>query len=113
MAAVVPPAPVVEQHAQPVAVPAAPHPKVKFHTSADAGAIRMVFKQDSWVEVRDGSGNVLMSQVNTAGSEQNIDGNPPFSLTIGHAGGVDLYYKGKQIDLAPNTKSEVAHVTLE
>jgi cytoskeleton protein RodZ len=98
------------------AVPAADsavRPKVKFHTSAGAGLIRMTFDEDSWVEVKDRDGKLLMSQVNPAGSEQSVDGAPPFTLTIGHAGGVKLYYKGKPVDLAPGTNVDVAHVTLE
>jgi cytoskeleton protein RodZ len=91
----------------------AARPKVKFHTSAGAGLIRMTFDEDSWVEVKDHDGKLLMSQVNPAGSEQSIDGAPPFTLTIGHAGGVKLYYKGKPVDLAPSTNVDVAHVTLE
>jgi cytoskeleton protein RodZ len=103
-----------EQHAvPPAAEPADTHPKVKFHTSSGTGLIRMVFDEDSWVEVKDRDGNLLMSQVNPAGSEQNINGDPPFALTIGHASGVKLFYKGKQVDLAPNINTEVAHVTLE
>lgn len=87
--------------------------KVKFHASADSGPIHMVFGQDSWVEVKDGNGNIVMSQINTAGSEQYLDGTPPFELTIGHASGVKLYYKGKPVDLATKGDSKVAHVTLE
>lgn len=101
------------QPVQPAAAPVDTRPKVKLHVSSGTGPVRMVFDADSWVEVRDRDGNVLMSQINPAGSEQNVDGDPPFALTIGHASGVKLYYKGKQVDLAPDTSAEVAHVTLE
>ena len=111
------PTPVVmptEQHAAPpVAVSADTSPKIKFRNFSGPGPIRMVFDEDAWVEIRDKDGNVLMSQVNPAGSEQTLGGNPPFAITIGHASGVKLYYKDKQIDLAPSTHAEVAHVTLE
>ena len=77
------------------------------------GAIHMTFDDDSWVEVTDRDGKKLMSQINPRGSEQNIEGNPPFSLVIGRATAVHLYYKGKQIDLAPHTKISTARLTLE
>jgi len=93
--------------------PAADHPKVKFHASEGTGSVHLIFGEDSWVEVKDKDGKLLMSQINPAGSEQYIDGTPPLELTIGHASGVKLFYKGKQIDLAPETNAEVAHVTLE
>ncbi len=78
-----------------------------------AGAIRMTFDDDSWVEVTDKDGKILLSQINPRGSEQNLDGKAPFSLVIGRATAVRLYYKGKQIDLVPHTKISTARVTLE
>jgi cytoskeleton protein RodZ len=112
-----PAAPAVAASEQPAAQaasePDTTHPKVKFHPSEGSGPVHMVFDADSWVEVKDKDGNYLMSQVNPAGSEQFLDGTPPFHLTIGHASGVQLFYKGKQIDLASHTNAEVAHVTLE
>ncbi|MBI1175271.1 MAG: DUF4115 domain-containing protein [Sideroxydans sp.] len=106
--AVTPPVPA------PVPVAEPPHPKLlPPRAAATPGMIRMTFDEDSWVEVKDKNGQVLMSQINPAGSEQNLNGEPPFTLTIGHAGGVKLYYKGKPVDLAPNTNVDVAHLTLE
>lgn len=91
-------------------------PAVKKETGSQprqAGAIRMTFDDDSWVEVTDKDGKILLSQINTRGSEQNLDGRPPFSLVIGRSAVVRLYYKGKQIDLAPHTKVSTARLTLE
>lgn len=78
-----------------------------------AGVMRMAFDGDSWVEVRDRDGRILLSQVNPRGSEQHIDGRPPFVLVIGSSAAVRLYYKGKQVDLAPHTKVSTARLTLE
>lgn len=77
------------------------------------GAIHMTFDDDSWVEVTDSDGKKLMSQINPRGSEQNLDGKPPFTLVIGRSAAVRLYYKGKQIDLAPHTKVSTARLTLD
>lgn len=77
------------------------------------GAIHMTFDDDSWVEVTDKDGKILMSQINPRGSELSLDGKPPFSLVIGRSVAVHLYYKGKQIDLAPHTKVSTARLTLE
>jgi cytoskeleton protein RodZ len=117
VASVAPTAPVAmtreQQPALPASAPDATHPKVKFHVSSGTGPVHMIFDEGSWVEVKDKDGNVLMSQINPAGSEQYLDGDPPFAVTIGHTSGVKLFYKGKQIDLGPSTSAEVAHVTLE
>lgn len=75
--------------------------------------IRLVFDHDSWVEVTDKSGKSLLAQLNLRGSEQRLNGTPPFSLVIGNASNVRLYYRGKLMDLTPYNKAEIAHVILE
>jgi cytoskeleton protein RodZ len=97
--------------AAPEPKPATAPPQVKPNSAP--GIIRMVFDGDSWVEVTDRDGNVLMSKINQQGTEQNINGDPPFSLVIGEAKSVHLYYQGKEVDLAPHTKIEVARLKLE
>lgn len=76
---------------------------------------RIVLKFDgtSWVEIRGRDGKALISQLNPAGSEQTVEGRPPFSLVIGNAHFVRLSYDDRQIDLAPHVKVEVARFTLE
>jgi len=81
--------------------------------SKQTAAIRLVFDEESWVEVTDKDGKALLSQINSRGSEQGVNGEPPFSIVIGRASGVRLYYKGQAVSLAPHTKAEVAHLTLE
>lgn len=81
--------------------------------SQSAGILRMTFDDDSWVEVADKDGKILLSQINPRGSEQNLEGKPPFTLVIGRSAAVHLYYKGKQIDLAPHTKVSTARLTLD
>lgn len=77
--------------------------------------LRLVFDAESWVEVTDGDGNILSSQINPRGSELRLDGRVPLSLVVGQAASVRLYHKGRQVDLAPyiNSSSEVARLTLE
>ncbi len=76
--------------------------------------IRLAFRERAWVEVTQADGRVLLSQNNDAGSEQKLDGKPPFKLVIGNASAVTLEYRGRTIDLKPLTSAEnVARVTLE
>ena len=83
--------------------------------SSQTAVLRLAFDGESWVEVKDKDGNILSSQINLQGSELRLDGGAPFSLVIGHAASVRLYYKGKQVDLTPHIGSlnEVARLTLE
>lgn len=80
---------------------------------AAAGALRLAFSGESWVEVRDRDGKVLFSEKRAAGGDQSLDGAPPLALVIGKASAVTLTWRGKAVDLAPHTKGEVARLTLE
>lgn len=73
----------------------------------------MSFNQPSWVEIRDRSGNIIFSQLNPAGSQREVDGQPPFALVVGNAAHVAVRYKGRNIDLQPRSKDDVARVTVE
>lgn len=110
-----PPTPAPAVATEPVAQkPAAPVAPVKHKAAATGpGMIHLVFVEDSWVEIKDKDDQVLLSLLGTGGSEQDVDGTPPFAVTVGHASGVQLYYKGKQVDMVPYTRAEVAHLTLE
>ena len=70
--------------------------------SADgADVLRLVFEGESWVEVKDSRGRLLLSKVNLPGTEQVLHGKSPFSLAIGNAAEVKLAYNNKPVDLAP------------
>ena len=79
------------------------------------GAHRIVFQfeEEAWIEVTDGSGRLLASSLNPAGSERVLHGKPPFSLVIGNASNVRLRYNDREIDLQPHVKVEVARFTLK
>ncbi len=74
--------------------------------------IELVFERESWVEVRDAGGKVLLSRLNAPGSRQRVAGEAPFSLVIGNAGGVRLRYNDAEVDLTPFTRTDVARLTL-
>lgn len=81
--------------------------------SKQSGSIRLTFDAESWVKVTDKDGKILLSQLNSSGSEQLLKGRPPFSVVIGNIDGVHLYYQGKLVELAPFYNGETAHLTLE
>ncbi|HEU4646691.1 MAG TPA: helix-turn-helix domain-containing protein [Burkholderiales bacterium] len=80
-----------------------------------AGLRRVVlrFERESWVEIRSGTGKLLVSQLHAAGSERVVTGVPPFELVIGNAHYVRLTYNDRPVDLMPHVKVEVARFTLE
>lgn len=89
------------QPAQPVA-----------NNAAD-GQLRFHVARESWVEVRDRDDVVVFSQRLPAGSEQQVGGKAPLSVTIGYAPGVSLMARGKVVDLAPYTRGDVARLLVE
>jgi cytoskeleton protein RodZ len=78
-------------------------------------ALHLVFGGESWTEVKDGRGKVLLSRINPPGTEQLLRGKPPFSLAIGNAATVQLVYNGKPVDLSPyiNRYGGTARLSLE
>lgn len=81
--------------------------------SAAKGEVVMNFDGDSWVEIRDQSGEAIFSRVNHRGTEQRVSGTPPLAVVIGNARGVRLTYNDRSIDLEPHTRHTVARLTLE
>jgi cytoskeleton protein RodZ len=97
-------APVQQAKPLPAAAPPAP---------GGEGKIRMEFSGESWVEIKDKDGQMLMSQLNPTGSRRVVSGRAPLSLVIGNATNVRLSYNDKPVDLKPYIQIEVARLTLE
>jgi cytoskeleton protein RodZ len=95
------------------ALPAAATPAAAGPAPASGRRMMFEFHEESWVEVKDQAGQVLMSQLNPAGSRRIIDGEPPFEIVIGNASSVRLTYRNAPVDLKPYIKVEVARLTLD
>lgn len=122
-----PPAPVAAQGATSASPPAAPPPwpasVVVPRTSGAAGAaggtgvplnpLVMRFPADSWIEVRDASGAVLITGTQPPGTVRELSGELPLSLIIGNAGGVAVTWRGVPIDLAPHMRQGIARFRIE
>jgi cytoskeleton protein RodZ len=101
-----------------VPAPAAPAPAASSAlapaaSSASDGTLVFSFDRQSWVEVRERGGKIVFSQLNPAGSQREVVGQPPFSLIVGNAAHVTLQYKGKPVDLSQRSRDDVARLTLE
>lgn len=76
-------------------------------------SLRFVFDKESWLDVRDRDNRSVVSQRLSAGAEQTVGGRGPFSIVIGYAPGVRVFWRGQPVDLAPHTKGDVARLVLE
>lgn len=118
-------APTAAQESGPAGEPAvqpasdAPKPLPAASPQSDAqpqtgeGEVRLVFDDNSWVQIRDRSGKTIFSRLNPGGTEQRVSGSPPFTLIVGNARGVRLTYNDHPVDLKRHIKVDVARLTLE
>ena len=75
--------------------------------------LHLEFGDESWAEIKDASGNMLLRQLNPAGSSVDVRGQPPFEVVIGNASLARMSYNGRPIDLNPFIDVTVARFTLE
>jgi len=89
------------------AAAAAPEP------AAVGSALHLEFGDESWTEIKDASGRMLLRQLNHADSSVDVHGQPPFDMVIGNAAQARMTYNGRPIDLKPFIDGTVARFTLE
>ena len=109
-------APALKPSPPPPSQLAAPPPDVVASSAGGNPGERQVtleFTDESWVEIRDRDGKVILWQLNLPGTRKVVSGRPPLSFVIGNAHGVRLTYDDRSVDLAPHTRTDVARMTLE
>jgi cytoskeleton protein RodZ len=118
--AIAPPPPKVEKRAAASRPTRAVEPAVAVAPAIESlqpqrpvGRIRLEFDSESWVEVTDGGGRTLMSQLNLPGTRRVVSGQPPLSLVIGNAAAVRLTYNDNPVNLKPYITIEVARLVLK
>lgn len=83
------------------------------HPVAASRVLHIQFDGDSWLEVRDGTGHVLLSMMGKQGSSRTVSGPPPLHVVVGNANVVKLRYRGKPVELVPSGGSNVVRLKLE
>jgi len=67
---------------------------------------------ESWIEVQDARGQMLLSRSLAAGESVAIDGTLPLRVTIGNATATQLRFRGNPVDLVRHTRDNVARLQL-
>jgi cytoskeleton protein RodZ len=67
---------------------------------------------DTWIEVMDATGKHLDMDLLRAGTSREYRGKAPFSVMLGRASAVDVWFNGEEVDLAPHTRGNVARLIL-
>ena len=102
-ASVPPSLPAVAPAAVPVALPQS-DPKSDMQIAASA---------DTWLEVRDARGQLVVNRLLKAGETQPVALPAPFSVVVGRAHAVKVTLGGKDFDLAPHTKASTARFDIQ
>jgi len=82
-------------------------------TATVNSVLHLEFGDESWTEIKDASGRMLLRQLNPAGSSVDVHGQPPFDVVVGNAALARMSYNGRPIDLKPFIDVTVARFTLE
>lgn len=67
---------------------------------------------ESWVEVVDAKGQVLLSRLLRPGDEADVNGPAPLKLRVGNVSGTELVFRGQPVDLAARSRDNVARLEL-
>lgn len=67
---------------------------------------------DSWVEIIDARGQVLLSKLLKPGDAPELAGLPPFKVRVGNVIATELNLRGSKVDLAALSKDNVARIEL-
>jgi cytoskeleton protein RodZ len=78
-----------------------------------AGALVLRANGESWVEVRDAAGLLLLSRTLMAGEAVGVDGAMPLRAVIGNAGATSVSFRGAVVDLASATRDNIARLELK
>ncbi|HXW65798.1 MAG TPA: RodZ domain-containing protein [Burkholderiaceae bacterium] len=81
---------------------------------ANVSELVLRIHDEAWVEVVQGDGTTLLSQICAPGTIQTIKGKEPLHVVIGNPSGVDALFRGVPVDLARHASPNgVARLTLE
>lgn len=68
--------------------------------------------QQSWVEVFDAGGDLLLADIQPAGTRLEVTGDPPFKVNLGYAQGVEIRYGGKVVPVSNIAADNTAFVNV-
>ena len=77
------------------------------------GLLSLRTAEASWLEVRDGRGQILLSRTVFPGETVGLDGALPLRLTVGNVAATQLVFRGRPVDLASRARDNVARFDLQ
>jgi cytoskeleton protein RodZ len=88
--------------------------EVAEHTQAPPSIpVQFTAAENTWIEVVDAKGHVLLSRTVVAGETVGLDGPLPMKVKIGNVHGTRLTLRGENVDLGPLSRDNIARFELK
>jgi len=88
-------------------------PAASAETVPDTGKhLELEFVADSWVEIVDAREHILAVSLQRAGDQLQLEGEPPFRISLSNGAGVRLSYLGRPVTLYPQADGQTVELTL-
>ncbi|MBE0510505.1 MAG: DUF4115 domain-containing protein [Chromatiales bacterium] len=106
--------PLIADEAVMVDEPSAAPPPTVVHSEPPRleAEIELRYQADSWTEISDSDGTQLAYGLIQAGQTLSLQGKAPFSIFLGYAPGVDVYFNDELFDHSPFQRRDVARFRL-
>jgi cytoskeleton protein RodZ len=91
-----------------VAAPEEPPPPV-----AVSGVLQLRPSEESWIEVTDSRGKILISRLVQPGESVGLDGVLPFKVKIGNANATQVVFRGQPLELGPFIRDNMAKLEIK
>lgn len=93
--------------------PAAPPPAAAAAPASPDAPVVVRTTAESWLEVRDANGRVLVSRLVAPGETLALNGSFPLRVRVGNAGGTQLAVRGQPFDMTPFVRDNVARFDIK
>lgn len=80
--------------------------------AAAQARLQLKFAEEAWIEVKDGSGSVLMAKLQPAGADVDLRGEPPFRLMLGNAAATEVRFQGELVNSDPLGNRRTRRITV-
>lgn len=81
-------------------------------TTQGSDLVRLEVAEDCWISIKNTAGKELYSALGREGQTYNLTGQGPFQVLLGYAPGAVLYFDGRQIQLEPYTRNNIARLVI-
>ena len=79
------------------------------NAAGTATVLRLFYRDDSWTEILDRDANRVIYRLVRKGANLTVDAEGPFTILLGNAPAVDVYFKGELFDHTRFHRNEIAY----